>query len=69
MYETRITLLYPTGRTHEEAVTTSECLDVGSEFELYGHIWRVVRVSLPRSRYDTAGKRLVCEIAEAALAA
>jgi hypothetical protein len=69
MQETHITLCYPKGRTHEDAVMTGECLEVGSEFELYGHTWRVVDLSVPRSRYDTTGKRLVCEIAEAALAA
>ena len=69
MYESRITLMYPQGRAHDETLTTMGPLELGSEFELYGHTWKVVNVRLPRSRYDPAHETLICEISEAALAA
>jgi hypothetical protein len=69
VYITHLTLRYPNGRVHEEMLTTWEYLDVGSVFELYGHRWTVVGTTRPRSRYDHTRTRLVCEVAEAAVAA
>jgi hypothetical protein len=69
VYITRIVLRYPNGRLHEESLTTCGPLDAGSDFELYGHAWRVVGETVPRSRYDHAPVRFVCELAEAAAAA
>ena len=69
MYETRITLLYPKGRVHDETVTTWDPLDVGSEFSRYGHTWRVVEATSTRSRYDEQKTRLVCELADLPVAA
>ena len=69
MYETRITLMYPMGREHDETLTTRDPLDVGSEFSRYGHRWRVVGAVSPRSRYDDARTRLVCECADVRVAA
>ena len=69
MYVTHITLQYPKGRVHEDTLTTWDCLDVGSEFELYGHHWKVVELTSPHSRYDERETRLLCEIADVAIAA
>jgi hypothetical protein len=69
MYETRITLLYPKGRVHDETVTTWDPLDVGSEFSRYGHTWRVVEATSTRSRYDHSKTRFLCERADVHLAA
>ena len=69
MYETRISLRYPTGRVHEETLSTWNPVEVGSQFELYGHTWRVVALTSPQSRFDHKLTRLVCEIADAARAA
>jgi hypothetical protein len=69
VYETPVILRYPKGRLHDETLTTPDQLDVGSEFSLYGHTWKVVAVLLPRSRYDKHTKRLVCELADVRVAA
>jgi hypothetical protein len=69
MHATSVILRYPKGRLHEEALTTPAPLDVGSEFELYGHTWKVAAVMLPRSRYDERKARLVCELADVRIAA
>ena len=69
MYATSVILRYPKGRLHDETVTTQVPLDVGSEFGLYGHTWKVVAVMLPRSRYDERKARLVCELADVRIAA
>ena len=69
MYANSVVLRYPKGRLHDETLTTPAPLDVGSEFSLYGHGWKVVAVTLPRSRYDKHTKRLVCELADVRAAA
>jgi hypothetical protein len=42
-----LSLQYPNGRTHD--VEWPEDLKPGQEFEMYGHQWKVVGVSLPPS--------------------
>jgi hypothetical protein len=69
MHSTSVILRYPKGRLHDETVTTQLPLDVGSEFGLYGHTWKVVAVMFPRSRYDEHKTRLVCELADLPVAA
>jgi hypothetical protein len=69
VYEICITLRYPKGRDHHETLTTGDPLDVGSEFNRYGHVWRVVGTISPRSRYDEQKTRLVCELADLRVAA
>ena len=69
MYESRVTLMYPNGREHDETLTTGDPLDVGSEFNRYGHTWRVVGTLSPRSRYDDGGTRLTCKRADLRVAA
>ena len=69
MYESRVTLMYPNGREHDETLTTRDPLDVGSEFSRYGHTWRVVWMLVPRSRYGDARTRLVCERSDVRAAA
>jgi hypothetical protein len=69
MYANSVVLRYPKGRFHDETLTTSAPLDVGSEFSLYGHVWKVVAVTVPRSRYAEHQTRLVCELADVRVAA
>jgi hypothetical protein len=44
--ESLVALVYPNGRTHETTVTTAHKLEVGAGFDLHGHYWKVVGLTL-----------------------
>jgi hypothetical protein len=66
--ELHVTLQYPNGRKHETVLTSAQAPERGTQFEMYGHAWRVVE--FPDSRYtdmlhrqvDPAGEstRILC---------
>ena len=58
--ESLISLRYPNGRVHEEALETSSELRPGYEFDLYGRHWSAVALTeVPRSRHHVR-QRLLC---------
>ena len=40
--EIKVALRYPNGRVHETVVESAQPLPAGSEFAMYGRIWRVI---------------------------
>ena len=43
-----VALQYPNCRTHESVLDRAEAPTLGTEFEMYGHTWRVtVRIESP----------------------
>jgi hypothetical protein len=57
-----IELRYEKGRNHEMTLSTTQKLEPGSEFDLFGRHWRIVGPALqPRSTaWLQAPPRLVC---------
>jgi hypothetical protein len=69
MYLTRVQLVYPNGRVHSETLETWDSLYIGSVFQQYGHTWKAIRLTTPRSRWDQTPTSLICEMVDVPLAA
>jgi hypothetical protein len=58
MKEEVLVLEYPNGRQHTCTTTTEQELSAGTQFEMFGHVWRVSRIET--ARRGPASRRLVC---------
>ena len=60
--EIKVALRYPNGRVHETVVESAQPLPAGSEFAMYGRIWRVIGQTAKRRSHIPAGPppRLLC---------
>jgi hypothetical protein len=60
MYEQLVALEYPNGRMHMCTIKSPRELTTGSEFGMFGRVWRVSRVRRPPSRPGFETPYLVC---------
>jgi hypothetical protein len=60
--EIEVALQYPNGRIHETVYDAAQPMLPGSEFAMYGHVWRVVGfVAQPHPRFPSSlPRRLLC---------
>ena len=61
-YTTRVTLRLPNGQTRDRVLMTSELLEPGYEFELFGRQWQAIRwSSTTSSQCDYVPQRMLCQ--------
>jgi hypothetical protein len=63
--EIEVALRYPNGRVHEAVYESKQPMAAGSEFSMYGRVWRVIGLTTkPRRHISGPPPRLLCVEAE-----
>ena len=60
-----VALQYPNGRIHETVYDAEQPMEAGTEFEMYGHTWRVIGIQKNHHRRPELEepRRLLCTAA------